>query len=139
MENIQRPDCGRDGRYVWVGWCWKDSLSTMEGMIKDYPAFKPKGGSVFPSPEAFGGALREDSLREAALNPDSGPGCEGDTARGPTMGTVPKSAGGSRLQGAYMGSSPTVYSTSQFINPGIRCLLEPPSDPGKYVDQGLGS
>lgn len=69
-----------------MGGCWKDSLSTMEGMIKDYPAFKRKGGSVFPSPEAFGGALREDSLREAALNPDSGPGCEGDTARGPTMG-----------------------------------------------------
>ena len=36
-------DCGRDGRYVWVGGCWKDSLSTTEGMIKDYPAFKPEG------------------------------------------------------------------------------------------------
>lgn len=60
-------------------------------------------------------------------------------AQDPPWGTVPPSAGASRLQGAYMGNSPTAYSTSQFINPGIWCLLESPSDPGKYVDQGLAS
>lgn len=98
-----------------------------------------EGGSVFPPPEAFEGVLREDSPREAALNPDSGPGVRKAQPQDPPGGTVPQSAGGSRLQGAYMGNSPTVYSTSQFINPGIWCLLEPPSNPGKYVDQGLAS
>ena len=100
MENIQRPDCGRDGRYVWVGGCWKDSLSTTEGMIKDYPAFKPEGqrsiswlkGEVFSLLQRPLAGHSERTCRGRwALNPDSGPGCEGDTGTGPTRGTVPPS------------------------------------------------
>lgn len=40
MENMQRPHCAKNGKCMRVGRCKKDILSSMKGMMKDYPAFE---------------------------------------------------------------------------------------------------
>lgn len=139
MENMQRPHCAKNGKCMRVGRCKKDILSSMKGMMKDYPAFELEQlrSLLWLKVEVFSllkGPLGEGALRgltEEGRQPP--PQIQGGSAMetqswGACGGPGPKSW---RVHAPMCLHRQTVHSTSQFINSWVWCLFELHGEPGR--------
>lgn len=129
MENIQRPDCCRGGGCMWVGGCRKDILSSTKGWWRTLRLLNLRGWWTFDgwgeqcfscSRGLLGMGLGRTYLSEGGSpQPRSWVRVWGrQTHMTYPWGLCPK-----RLHSGYTGNSPTVYSTSQFVNPWVQWVL----------------